>query len=126
MSSVSGDIFRSLGDLCIGVLLISVCGECSGCVRVIAGTLPGTLLQVILWWTCLVDLSARLVLGLGAVMIGGVFDICWILGAGFMCVVLGPPFVESLEPPFEGRAYALLGAHVGGCRLVASMRGMGL
>ncbi len=40
--------------------------------------------------------------------------------------VLGPPFVESLEPPFEGQAYALLGVHVGGCRLVASMRGMGL
>ncbi len=89
MSSVCGDIFRSLGDLRIGVMLVSVCGECSGCVRVIAGTLPGTLLWVILSWTCLVDLSARLVVGLGAFMIGGAFDIRWILGAGFMCGV-GP------------------------------------
>jgi hypothetical protein len=40
--------------------------------------------------------------------------------------VLGPPFVESLEPPFEGWVYVLLGVHVGGHRLVASMRGMGL
>ncbi len=82
MSSVCGGIFRSRGDRRIGVVSVAVGGEYSGCVRVISGTVPGTLLRVSRRWTRLVDLSARLVVGLGAFMIGGAFDIRWRLSAG--------------------------------------------
>ncbi len=82
MSSVCGGIFHSRGDRRIGVVLVAIGGEYSGCVRVIGGAVPGTLLRVSRRWTRLVDLSARLVVGLGAFMIGGAFDIRWSLLAG--------------------------------------------
>jgi hypothetical protein len=82
VSSVCGGIFCSRGDWRIRVILVAVGGEYSGCVHVIGGTVPGTLLRVSCRWTRLVDLSAHLVVGLGAFMIGGAFDICWRLSAG--------------------------------------------
>ncbi len=82
MLSVCGGIFCSHGDRGTGVILVAVGGEYSGCVRVIVGTVPGTLLRVSRRWTRLVDLSACLVVGLGAFMIGGAFDICWRLSFG--------------------------------------------
>ncbi len=82
MSSVCGGIFCSRGDWCTGVFLVAVDGEYSGCVCVIVGTVPGTLLRVSRRWTRLVDLSACLVVGLGAFMIGGAFNIHWRLSAG--------------------------------------------
>ncbi len=82
MSSVCGGIFFSRGDWRTGVFLVAVGGEYSGYVRVIVGTVPRTLLWVSRRWTRLVDLSARLVVGLGTFMIGGAFDIRWRLSAG--------------------------------------------
>ena len=64
---------------------------------VIGVTVPGTLFQVMRRWTCFVDFSALFVVGFGAFIMGGAFDIrrmsciavisgvvptlCWALGA---------------------------------------------
>ncbi len=82
MSSVCEGIFCSCGDWRIGVISVAIGGEYSGCVCVIVRTVPGALLRVSCRWTHLVDLSARLVVGLDAFMIGGAFDIRWRLSAG--------------------------------------------
>ncbi len=109
MSSVCGGIFCSRGDWRIGVISVVVGGEYSGCVHVIGGTVPGTLLRVSRKWTRLVDLSARLVVGLGAFMIGGAFDICWRLSAGVISGV-GPTLCCS------SRAGTCIGAASWGAR----------
>jgi hypothetical protein len=80
--SICGVIFCSRGDQRTGVFSVAVGGEYSGCVCVIVGTVPATLLRVSHRWTCLVDLSACLVVGLGAFIIGSAFDIRWRLSAG--------------------------------------------
>ena len=43
---------------------------------VIGGTVPGTLFRVMRLWTHFVDFSARFVVGFGAFIMGGAFDIC--------------------------------------------------
>ena len=46
-----------------------------GSVGVIGGMVPGTLLRVMHWWTRFVDFSTRFVVGFGAFIMGGAFDI---------------------------------------------------
>ncbi len=46
-----------------------------GIAGVIGGTVPGTLFRVMRRWTRFVDFSARFVVGFGAFIMGGAFDI---------------------------------------------------
>jgi hypothetical protein len=46
-----------------------------GSVGVIGGTVPGTLLRVMRRWTLFLDFSACFVVGFGAFIMGGAFDI---------------------------------------------------
>ena len=46
-----------------------------GMAGVIGGTVPGTLFCVMRRWTLFVDFSARFVVGFGAFIVGGAFDI---------------------------------------------------
>jgi hypothetical protein len=71
-------------------------GWMRGSARVIAGTVPGTLLRVMRRWTRFVVLSARFVVGFGAFMMGGASNIqqrssnVMILGVGpTLCSLLG-------------------------------------
>jgi hypothetical protein len=70
-------------------------GHC-GMVGVIGGMVPGTLFRVMRRWTHFVDFSARFVVGFGAFIMGGVFDIrrrsCTAVMSGvvpILCSVLG-------------------------------------
>ena len=68
-------VFPSRGDRRTGVA--SVAGGIGrlGIAGVIGGTVPGILLRVMRRWTRFVDFSARFVVGFGAFMMGGAFDI---------------------------------------------------
>ena len=68
-------VFPSRGDRRTGVA--SVAGGIGrlGIAGVIGGTVPGTLLRVMRRWTLILDFSARFVIGFGAFIMGGVFDI---------------------------------------------------
>ncbi len=63
------------GDRRTGMAAVVVGTGHRGSVGVIGGTVPGTLLRVMRRWTLFVDFSARFVVGFGAFIMGGVFDI---------------------------------------------------
>ncbi len=63
------------GDRCTGVALVAVGTGHRGSVGVISGIGPRTLLRVMRRWTLFVDFSARFVIGFGAFIMGGEFDI---------------------------------------------------
>ena len=84
------------GDRRTGVALVAVGTGCCGSVGVIGGTVPWTLLRVMRRWTLFVDFSTRFVIGFGAFVMGGAFDIrqrhciCVISGVvPTLCSVLG-------------------------------------
>ena len=68
-------VLPSRGDCLTGAA--SVAGGIGrlGIAGVICGPVPGILLRVMRRWTRFVDFSARFVVGLGAFMMGGAFDI---------------------------------------------------
>ena len=68
-------VLPSQGDCSTGVALVAGESGRRGIVRMIGGTVSGTLLRVRHRWTQFVDLSARFVVGLGAFMMGGASDI---------------------------------------------------
>ena len=63
------------GDRRTGMASVAVGTGRRGSVGVIGGTVPGTLLRVMRRWTLILDFSARFVIGFGAFIMGGVFDI---------------------------------------------------
>ena len=84
------------GDHCTGMALVAVGTGRRGSVGVIGGTLPGTLLCVMRRWTLFVDFSTRFVVGFGAFIMGGAFDIrrrsCIVVISGVvptLCSALG-------------------------------------
>ncbi len=75
VSWMSWAVLPRRGDHGTGVASVAVGAGCRGSVVVIGGAVPGTLLCVMRWWTLFVDFSARFVVGFGAFMMGGAFDI---------------------------------------------------
>ncbi len=63
------------GERRTGVVASSVGTGRRGIASVIGGTVPGTLFRVRRQGTRFVDFSARFVVGFGAFMMGGAFDI---------------------------------------------------
>jgi hypothetical protein len=68
-------VLRRWGDRRTGVAAVAVGTGRRGSVGLIGGTVPGTLLRVMRRWTLFVDFSARFVVGFGAFIMGGAFDI---------------------------------------------------
>ena len=75
VSWMSWAVLPRRGDHGTGVASVVVGAGRRGSVVVIGGTVPGTLLCVMRWWTLFVDFSARFVVGFGAFIMGGAFDI---------------------------------------------------
>ena len=63
------------GERRTGVAAVAVGIGRHDIVGVISGTVPGILFHVMRWCTHFVDFSARFVVGFGAFIMGGVFDI---------------------------------------------------
>ena len=63
------------GDHLTDVALVAVGIGRRGIAGVIGGTVPGILFRVMRRWTHFVDFSARFVVGFGAFIMGGAFDI---------------------------------------------------
>ena len=75
MSWMRWAVLPRWGERCTGIAAVAVGIGCCGIVDVIGGTVPGILFCVMRWCTCFVDFSARFVVGFGAFIMGGAFDI---------------------------------------------------
>ena len=84
-----GDCLTGVASVAGGIGRLGIAG-------VIGGTVPGILLRVMRRWTRFVDLSAHFVIGFGAFIMGGAFDIrrrsCNVVISGMvptLCSALG-------------------------------------
>ena len=96
VSCMSWAVLPRRGDHGTGVASVAVGAGRRGSVVVIGGTVPGTLLCVMRRWTLFVDFSTRFVIGFGAFIMGGAFDIwqrsCIVVISGVvptLCSALG-------------------------------------
>ena len=84
-----GDRLTGMASVAGGIGRLGIAG-------VIGGTVPGLLLRVMRRWTLFVDFSTRFVIGFGAFIMGGAFDIrqrsCIVVISGVvptLCSALG-------------------------------------